>query len=80
MRYNHLARPIFIILDRTLRSRRHEHVVELLVRVASFHVEEHETKDGATALTFAASKRQTRIVDMLSASLSSSKTATATFP
>jgi hypothetical protein len=53
--------------------------VELLIRVASLHVEEHETKDGATTLTFAANKRQTRIVGMLSAPPSSSKTATATF-
>ncbi len=53
--------------------------MELLIRVASLHVEENETKDGATALAFARSKRQTRIVDMLRASLSSSKTATAKF-
>ncbi len=45
--------------------------MELLTRVASLHVEEYETKGGATALTFAASKRRTRIVDMLSAPLSS---------
>ena len=50
--------------------------MELLIRVAWLHAEEHETKDGATAMTFAASKRQTRIVDMLSTPfISSSKTA-----
>jgi hypothetical protein len=38
--------------------------VELLIHVVSLHVEEHETKEGAMDLTFAASKRQTRIVDI----------------
>jgi ankyrin repeat protein len=55
----------------------HEHVVEILIRVTGLNVE-HETKDGATALTLAASKRQTRIVGMIQNmknNLSSSKTA-----
>ena len=38
--------------------------MELLIRVAGLNVE-HETKDGATALTITASKRQARIVDMI---------------
>jgi hypothetical protein len=43
----------------------HEHVVELLIRIASLNVEEHETKDGA------------KIIPPLSSKLS--KIATATF-
>jgi hypothetical protein len=49
------------------------------MRCQSPNVEEHETKDGVTALILAASKRQTCIVDMFSTPLSSSKTATAAF-
>ena len=51
--------------------------MELLIRGAGLNVE-HETNDGATALTLAAGKRQTRIVDMIQNmknNLSSSKTA-----
>ncbi len=52
----------------------HAHVVELFMRVAGLN----EKKDGATALTSAASKRQTRIVDMtqnMKNNILSSKTA-----
>jgi hypothetical protein len=51
--------------------------VELHTRGASFHVEEHEMKDGAATLRFAASKRPT-IMLMLGAPLSSSSTLTLT--